>query len=61
MERPTHLSLKGVVDHLVLLHPALAEERPGGDASAKVIAIAFQIHNDNLRIRKSLFDKALDF
>jgi hypothetical protein len=60
VERAIHGSPQGVIDHLVLLNPALAAERFAGDARGKVIAVSGQIHDDDMSFREGLFDEALD-
>jgi hypothetical protein len=60
MEGAAHLALQRLVDHLVLLDPALAREGSGGDARAVVIAVSGEIQHNDLRIRESISDKALD-
>jgi hypothetical protein len=44
----------------VLLDPALAPEGFAGDARGEMIAIAGQIHDDDMSFRKGLLDEALD-
>jgi hypothetical protein len=39
VKRPANLPLKGGIDHLMLLDPALIFERPGDDAGSEMIAI----------------------
>jgi hypothetical protein len=57
MEGPAHLPLQRGIDHLVLLYPAPALERFGGDTRGKMVAIARQIHDDDMSIRERLPDK----
>src|SRR5271165_6732070 len=48
VEGATHLALERVVDHLMLLHPALALECLRGDARAEMITVACQIDHDKI-------------
>src|SRR5690606_9938872 len=50
----------GGIDHLVLLHPALALKGGGFHGRSPVIVITGQILNHDLRIRESLPDHRLD-
>src|SRR6266702_8384398 len=59
-EGTAHLPLQRVVDHLVLLDPALADEGRGGHARTVMIAVTSKVDNNDVRIRKSLLDEALD-
>ncbi len=61
MKGSAHLPLKGRIDHLVLLDPALAYERSGGDASSEMVAIASEVGDNHLGIWECLLDKPLDF
>ncbi len=60
MQGAAHMSLQRVVDHLVLLDPALADKGRGSDARTVMITVAGEIDHNDLRIGKSLLDKALD-
>jgi hypothetical protein len=61
VEGSSHLPLQRRVDHLVLLNPALAYERSGGDASSEMVAIASEVGNNHFGIRECLLDKPLGF
>jgi hypothetical protein len=54
------MPLERVVDHLVLLNPALALESFADDARTEMIAVASEINDNDLCIWKSLLDKTFD-
>jgi hypothetical protein len=60
VERAIHGAPQGVIDHLVLLNPALAAGCFAGHARGTVIAVAGQIHDDDMRFREGLFNEAFD-
>lgn len=57
---PAHLSLKRVINHLMLLYATFAPERFGGDARREMIAIARHVHDNDVGVRECLPDKALN-
>ena len=50
MQRPAHLALQGVVDHLVLLYAGLARELLGHDMRREVVAVACEVGDGDLGI-----------
>src|SRR5512134_1772249 len=61
MQLTTHSTLKRVVDHLVLLHPAFAYKRTRLDQRRIMVAVATQVLDAHTRIRQSFLDQPLDF
>mgnify|MGYP000046298306 CR=1 FL=1 len=56
-----HAAAERLVDHLVLLHAALAGKGGGNDAAGIVVAIAAQVFDHHVGVGKSRFDQSFDF
>ena len=60
MKHAAHVAFERVVDHLVLLHAALAAETLGDDLRGVMIPIAGQITDGDLGVRNAGLDEFLD-
>src|ERR1700733_5953409 len=60
MELAAHFALERLVDDLVLLHPRLAAERLGNDGGGVMVAVAGEIADRHLGVRKPRPDQPLD-
>src|SRR5262249_40640868 len=55
-----HSPAQGLVNHLMLLHPALAAEGSGNDMGGVMVAVAAQILDQDRGVGQALLDKPLD-
>src|SRR5207248_487233 len=55
-----HSAAQRLINHLMLLHPALAAKRAGDDMRGIMVAIAAQILDRDLRVGQAVLDQPLD-
>jgi len=60
VELVTHAAFKRLIDQLVLLHPALADEGLRGDLRCVMVAVACEIADRHLGIGDSCLDHRFD-
>ena len=60
MKHAAHVALQCIIDHLVLLHAALAAKALGHDLGCLMVTVSGQVANRDFGLRNAFLDELFD-